>query len=60
MADYNKKVLEHLLKTKQTFCFGQCGEFYTLEDLLTQKLGHQVEFEEMKEILQDNTLLAIN
>lgn len=40
------KLIEHLVYTGQMFCFGEHGELYSLVDLLTDKMGREVSFDE--------------
>lgn len=59
MPIYNDKILKHLIDTKQMFCFDNKGQFYDLQELLNQKLGYQVEYEEVKEILTGDKQLEL-
>lgn len=47
-----QRVLLHLVKTKQTFCFGTSGQLYTLEDVLGKLQGRKVQPEEAYQLLQ--------
>jgi len=43
---YLLRVLEHLRKTGQYFCFTGNGQLLTAEELLTKLRGHQVSYGE--------------
>lgn len=46
-----QKIFMHLVRTKQTFCFGTSGEFYTLEDVMTKLYGRKVQPDEAYQLL---------
>jgi len=41
-----QKVLMHLIKTRQSFCFGTSGKFYTIDDVMTKLYGRSISIDE--------------